>query len=512
MPGIANVVGISVGIGTSGGWTLEKLKERYVSLGFGTLASFMLTTFTDSQWATINAHVDADVFSPTDLDIDQWLDTYQLAGMKYVVIYTQNHDGFCLWNTDTHVGANDPYSVEYSAWGIANGTPDIVGLLVAGCRSRGLVPYLYWSMWDAEWERLTGTDETTNAAGLIAYKKAQLSELLTNYGEIRAIWIDGWGWHIPYTDGTGVPYAEMYNYIKALQPNCLVVNNDHTHPAVRSDIDVFEIPYEYIGVGNTEYAEVYQSMRRDYKGTYDTTLTQNAIDYMTASEIKALINSCNTNGATFLLGTTPDNTGKLATAQKLILDSLSTAITIDISDTFTDTDDVRLEDHQMDNGLGWVESVGIWKIDTNKVYSSSVGGTTSHAITQTGYSDVDISIDLTFPTSNNYVGFITLRYKSSTEHWRAGFERDAGGTPYVFLTRYGTLKGANVNITQDDGVPNTLRVTAHDETITIYWQGNQVKQETGCSEYKTETAHGIGVYRDASYANVEFDNFISIHV
>jgi hypothetical protein len=491
-------------------YTISELRDRYTSLGFGTLCAFCMVEFTTYLMESINTHVPANTFNPTDLSINEWLDAYQTAGMTYIAIYTMNHDGFCMWNTATKVGANDPYSVEYSTWGIANGTPDIVALLAAGARSRGMKVILYWSMWDAEWERLTGTDETTNAAGLITYKKAQLSELLTNYGDIYAIWVDGWGWHIPYTEGAGVPYADMYNYIKSLQHNCLVINNDHLHSLTSTDIFIYEEPYEFLPINNTVDAESYKTLRVDNNGGFFLGVGQNTINYLTNNEVRIRRCLSNLRHATFLLCTSPDNTGHLATAQLSVLNSISTPITNPYSiDIFKETNGVRLNTHTPDLGSMWTEHIGEWYHLNDKVYSNTAGGATSIATKDDGHADFDAKVDFYMPAQLNYIGMQVIRYIDTTHHWRIVVERDAGGTPVIGLLEYGTLKGSLINLVHGDNVPHVLRVTALNETITVYWDGVQKIQYTGASSGKTATKHGIGTYQDATYTGVLFKNYLT---
>src|SRR4030043_2220839 len=176
--------------------------------------------------------------TPTDLDIDQWLDACVAADIKCAILTTKHHDGFALWPTSYHAPAHDPYSIAETTWYAMNGSPDIVELFVDGCRSRGIEPGLYFSINDTTYETRTATNETTEAASYIAMIETQLSELLSNYGSITTLWLDGWGWHMGYNE---IPYITIRNFIGNISPNCVVVENSQTgHPNYTSDIDVYE--------------------------------------------------------------------------------------------------------------------------------------------------------------------------------------------------------------------------------------------------------------------------------
>lgn len=269
-----------------------------------------METFSGQSTATANLNVDT--FAPTDLDIANWLDAIQAAGCKYATLTTKHHSGFALWPTAYHVGENPPYSIAQTAWYAANGSPDVVGLFVAGCRARNINPCIYFSIWDSTWEARTGTDQTTGTAAYIAMIQAQLTELLTNYGDITAIWLDGWGWKLGYDY---IPYATIYNIIKGLQPGCLVIDNANTvHPCPTSQIDI----YENGGMpdSNTLYAEEVVRIKTSGGSWFYETAPATL---RTAESIRSEIDRCNLHGGAYHLGTYPDRTGHLTDDQIAVL-------------------------------------------------------------------------------------------------------------------------------------------------------------------------------------------------
>jgi len=203
--------------------SLEELQRAYIELRFGMFIHFGILTYT-GEWADPN--LDIEEFNPTNLDPGQWADAAVSAKMTYGVLTTRHHDGFALWNSA--VSDFDTGSISWQG-----GQGDVVREFVDAFRSRGLVPGLYYSIWDAT----QGIGNTTNVTrAQIDYVKAQLTELLTNYGPIAILVFDGWSWK---TGHKSVPYQEIRELVKSLQPSCLML--DHTHFMSPWDADIAAI-------------------------------------------------------------------------------------------------------------------------------------------------------------------------------------------------------------------------------------------------------------------------------
>lgn len=134
-----------------------------------------MNTFTNREWG--DGKESESIFNPKKQNTDQWCEAIAAAGMKGVILTCKHHDGFCLWPTKTteHSIKNSPYK---------NGKGDVVREVSESCKKYGLKFGVYLSTWDRNAE----------CYGTPAYNDfyiAQLTELLTNYGDIFMLWMDG---------------------------------------------------------------------------------------------------------------------------------------------------------------------------------------------------------------------------------------------------------------------------------------------------------------------------------
>jgi alpha-L-fucosidase len=226
------------GGGTAGAIPLEDLQRAYVDLRFGMFIHFGILTYTGS-WAEGNLPIE--MFNPTKLDPAQWADAAIAAKMKFGILTAKHHDGFALWPSS--VGN---FSVKNISW--KGGQGDVVRAYVDAFRAKGLQPSLYFSLFDAT-QKIEGPESITRAK--IDLVKTQLRELLTNYGEIPILFIDGWSWKMGHL---AVPYQEIYDLVKSLQPNCLVADNTHLASPWNVDVVHFEEPQGVFAPAGNTYA------------------------------------------------------------------------------------------------------------------------------------------------------------------------------------------------------------------------------------------------------------------
>ena len=187
---------------------LSELQQDFVDLRFGMFTHFNMPTYANQDWP--DPEMPASAFNPTKLDCDQWAKAAKSANMTYGCITTKHHSGFCIWDTKT-----TDYNVMNSPL-----KRDVVKEYADAFRKNGLKVFLYYSILDTH-HRLRPNCITPEHIKMI---KAQLTELLTHYGLIQALVIDGWDapWsRISYDD---IPFEEIYQLVKSLQPNCLLMD------------------------------------------------------------------------------------------------------------------------------------------------------------------------------------------------------------------------------------------------------------------------------------------------
>eukprot|EP01037_Dinobryon_pediforme_P016256 gene16256-16435_t len=208
---------------------LATLQQQFVDLRFGMFIHFNIPTYMDQDWPDPDAS--PSIFNPTKLNCDQWAKAAKSANMSYGCLTTKHHSGFCIWDTKT-----TDYNVMNSPL-----KRDVVKEFTNAFRANGLKVMLYYSILDTH-HRLRPNMINRKHIEMV---KAQLTELLSNYGEISALIIDGWDapWsRISYDD---IPFEDIYLLVKKLQPNCVLMDlNGAKYPAeglFYSDIKTYEM-------------------------------------------------------------------------------------------------------------------------------------------------------------------------------------------------------------------------------------------------------------------------------
>lgn len=179
----------------------------YEKMEFFCFIHFTVNTFTGSEWG--DGKEDVSIFNPIELDARQWVKTAKDAGMKGLILTCKHHDGFCLWPSKytEHSVKNSPYK---------NGKGDIVREVSEACKEFGLKFGVYLSPWDRNNSSYGKGKEYDD------YYVNQLTELLTEYGQLYTIWLDG-------ACGEGAngkiqkyDWNRYYKVMRELQPNAVI--------------------------------------------------------------------------------------------------------------------------------------------------------------------------------------------------------------------------------------------------------------------------------------------------
>jgi alpha-L-fucosidase len=288
---------------------------RYEEMRFGMFIHFGMITFLKKPFcgAVKGPLPPSEAYSPTDLDVDQWISVAKEAGMQYAVLTVKHWLGFALWDSEY---------TDYDVSSSGNET-DVVAEFVKAGRRHGIEPcFLYTVGQDKAHREVRGMSEDE------WYRHAynQIAELLTNYGPITSIWFDGMG----LGDYPQAQVQKTYDVVKSLQPDCLVVMHD---PGIRGrwPTDVFQPgrrlpPPE----GHNPW------IKRDGKTYYVPMDVINTVvegwfwkpnaDLKPLTDLLSLYCDVTGRGANFTLSVAPDREGRLPADQVQRLMELAEAI------------------------------------------------------------------------------------------------------------------------------------------------------------------------------------------
>lgn len=267
-------------------------------------------------------------FNPVDYDPKKWAALAKAAGMKYAVMTTKHHDGFCLWDT--------AYT-DYKATNTKAGR-DLVREYVDAFRAEGLKVGLYYSLLD--WhhpdypayadqnhplrgcESIREAEQEKDFDRYTTYMQNQVRELLTNYGRIDELWFD-----YSYQEMTGEKWkaTELMKIVRELQPHIVVDNR------MGGDLREQE-PVSYAGDYLSPEQIIPARGLTNYQGQpmpweACTTLNRHwgycASDhqYMTAKTAVRGLVECVSKGGNLLLNVGPDAKGNIpAEAEDILLE------------------------------------------------------------------------------------------------------------------------------------------------------------------------------------------------
>ena len=185
-----------------GKYQIEQINRQY-----GMFIHFGINTFQDQEWT--DGSVSPLTYTPKTIDAEQWIQTAKNGGMKYVILITKHHDGFCLW---------DSKYTEYDVASSPNKTNVLVEVAKA-CKKYKIGLGIYYSLWDRN--RNGNTKDSTLDAAYNDYLINQLKEIIPmvqKYTPIIEFWFDG-GWE---KANYRWPVQRIYEAIKPDAPQCQI--------------------------------------------------------------------------------------------------------------------------------------------------------------------------------------------------------------------------------------------------------------------------------------------------
>lgn len=292
--------------------------ERFKNAQFGMMVHFGLYSLLAgeykgkqcggvAEWIQAEARIPkaeyeklATAFNPIYFDAEEWVLLAKAAGMKYIVVTSKHHEGFCLFNS------------EYDNYNCVKGTPfgrDIIGELADACRKHDMLLGLYYSQ-DMDWHEPNGggwnmswtndwdfpDNSKKNYEQYFRSKVLpQVRELLTHYGDILLMWFD-----TPSIISLEQS-RELFNLVKSLQPNCLV------NTRIGNGLG------DYRSMDDNELPEVPAQMSTEAPCTLNDTWGFKYFDnnWKPAEEVIRIREHCRERGANYLLNVGPDHLGRI---------------------------------------------------------------------------------------------------------------------------------------------------------------------------------------------------------
>ncbi len=304
--------------------TAENLaaRQRFSDSRFGIFLHWGLySLFAQGEWYMQNEGIDnreyakaANAFYPHSFDAKKWVAAFKAAGARYVCFTTRHHDGFSMWDTQ-----ESDYNIMHTPYG-----RDIVRQIADECHKQGMGLHLYYSHIDwtrddyptGRTGRNTGKDpKKENWPSYYRFMNAQLTELLTRYGQVDGIWFDGWWDHDSDSTAFDWQLPEQYALIHKLQPACIIGNNHHQTPYEGEDMQMFErdIPGENTaGLSGQAISRLPLETCTTMNGMWGYKIKDQ--DYKSTATLLRLLVRTAAKGANLLLNIGPQPDGNLPAA------------------------------------------------------------------------------------------------------------------------------------------------------------------------------------------------------
>jgi len=249
------------------------------------------------EWIMYQEHIPpeeyaklADRFQPKSYNPKEWVALAQDAGMKYIVMTTRHHDGFCLF--DSHV--SDFTSVKTAA------KRDLIAEYAEACREAGMRVGFYYSLVDWRFPGVLPCSENRGESvcrPMVEQAHAQVRELLTNYGTADILWYDMMDPHDPQLWRS----SELNAMARELQPGILI--NDRAG-----------LPEDF-GTPENRVLPEERAWEACYTMNRSWACCPSDRNYKPVNELLRLLVSCVSEGGNFLLNVSPDPEGRIPPEQ-----------------------------------------------------------------------------------------------------------------------------------------------------------------------------------------------------
>ena len=295
-------------------------REAFADYRFGVFIHWgIYSMFAQGEWY-MNSGIDAleyakaaGGFYPASFDAREWVRSIKASGAKYICFTSRHHDGFSMFDT------------KVSDYDIMDASPfkrDIIAELAQACHEEGIALHFYYSLldWTREDYPVGRTGLNTGRRGdsqdydsYLGFMKGQLTELLTNYGKIGAIWFDGLWDH----DSDPQPFDwrtdELYGHIHSIDHSCLIGNNHHITPLDGEDFQMFERDLPGENTTGWASAQTISSLPLEMCQTMNGMWGYKVEDqnYKSVDELVRLIVRAASKGSNLLLNVGPQPDGSL---------------------------------------------------------------------------------------------------------------------------------------------------------------------------------------------------------
>lgn len=317
--------------------TPNKAQQQQIARKYGMFVHFGMNTFHDEEWT--DGTKPAQSYNPSQIDAEQWIRTAKEAGMKYIILTSKHHDGFCLWDS------------KYTEYDVANSgnKTNVIEAVAKACKKYDIKLGLYYSLWDRNANGDIG-DQSKDAA-YNEYMIKQIEELIhitKKYTSIVEFWFDG-GW---VKQNYRWPVMDIYQTIKSKLPDCQIginwsigspenVDAATVHPdkqkagfPIRYFPSDFRLGDPYLPVDNDP--KIFTHDGKNYYMPWESTVCisqrwfYNTQDkrFKSVDELEKLYRQCTKNDNILILNCPPNRNGQLRTEDAEILNELRSRLKI----------------------------------------------------------------------------------------------------------------------------------------------------------------------------------------